>query len=84
MVPRDPAATGAAIVDGWFRTGDLGYVDEDGFIFVVDRKTELIISAGHNDPREVERALRTTCPRSLECRDALPKNAAGKILKWEL
>ena len=56
----DPAATAAAVVDGWFHTGDLGYVDEDGFVFVVDRKKELIIRGGYNVyPREVEDVLYT-------------------------
>ena len=56
----NPAATAEAIIDGWFHTGDLGYVDDDGFVFVVDRKKELIIRGGYNVyPREVEDALYT-------------------------
>jgi long-chain acyl-CoA synthetase len=54
----DPDATAAAIVDGWFRTGDLGTVDELGFITIVDRKKDLIIRGGFNVyPREVEEVL---------------------------
>ncbi|MEU0933791.1 long-chain fatty acid--CoA ligase [Embleya sp. NPDC005971] len=54
----DPAATAAAIVDGWFRTGDLGVVDEDGFLAIVDRKKDLVIRGGYNVyPREVEEVL---------------------------
>ena len=50
-----PEATAEAMAGGWFHTGDLGYVDEDGFFFVVDRKKELIIRGGYNVyPREVE------------------------------
>jgi long-chain acyl-CoA synthetase len=53
-----PDATAAAIPDGWFRTGDLGRIDEDGYYFIVDRKKELIIRGGYNVyPREVEEAL---------------------------
>ena len=53
-----PDATEAAIVDGWFRTGDLGRVDEDGYYFIVDRKKDLIIRGGFNVyPREVEEVL---------------------------
>lgn len=53
-----PEATQAVMVDGWFRSGDLGYVDEDGFIFIVDRKKDLIIRGGFNVyPREVEEVM---------------------------
>ena len=53
-----PEATAAALVDGWFRTGDLGRKDEDGFISIVDRTKDLIIRGGFNVyPREVEEAL---------------------------
>ncbi|MCF6508568.1 long-chain fatty acid--CoA ligase [Blastococcus sp. MG754426] len=53
-----PEATAQAMAGGWFHTGDLGYVDEDGFFFVVDRKKDLIIRGGYNVyPREVEDVL---------------------------
>ena len=53
-----PDATATAIVDGWFRTGDMGRVDEDGYYFIVDRKKDLIIRGGYNVyPREVEEVL---------------------------
>ena len=130
----DPAATAEAFAGGWFHTGDLGCVDEDGFIFIVDRKKELIIRGGYNVyPREVEDVLyahpavaeaavvgipddrlgqevkavvvvkpggRASAPelieyvrerlasykypRVVEFRDALPKNAANKIVKQGL
>ena len=51
-------ATDEAIVDGWFRTGDIGLKDEQGFISIVDRKKDLIIRGGFNVyPREVEEVL---------------------------
>jgi long-chain acyl-CoA synthetase len=52
-------ATAAAIDgDGWFRTGDMAKVDEDGFYFIVDRKKDLIIRGGYNVyPREIEEVL---------------------------
>jgi long-chain acyl-CoA synthetase len=53
-----PEATAEAIRDGWFHSGDLGRVDEDGFFFIVDRKKELIIRGGFNVyPREIEEVL---------------------------
>jgi long-chain acyl-CoA synthetase len=53
-----PEATAEAIPDGWFRTGDIGRVDEDGYYYIVDRKKELIIRGGFNVyPREIEEVL---------------------------
>jgi long-chain acyl-CoA synthetase len=53
-----PEATREAIRDGWFHTGDIGYVDEDGFCFIVDRKKDMIIKGGYNVyPREIEEVL---------------------------
>ena len=53
-----PEATAAVMVDGWFRSGDIGYMDEDGFFFIVDRKKDLIIRGGFNVyPREVEEVM---------------------------
>ncbi|HZV51862.1 MAG TPA: long-chain fatty acid--CoA ligase [Candidatus Dormibacteraeota bacterium] len=55
---RDPEATAAAIRDGWFHTGDIGRIDEDGYLYIEDRKKDLIISGGENiASSEVERAL---------------------------
>jgi acyl-CoA synthetase (AMP-forming)/AMP-acid ligase II len=55
---NDPEATAAAIVDGWYRTGDLATVDEDGYVFVKDRLKDMFISGGENVyPAEVENAL---------------------------
>jgi long-chain acyl-CoA synthetase len=53
-----PEETAAAIPDGWFRSGDMGRVDEDGYFAIVDRKKDLIIRGGFNVyPREIEEVL---------------------------
>jgi len=53
-----PEATAAAIRGGWFHTGDLARVDEDGFYYIVDRKKDMIIRGGYNVyPREIEEVL---------------------------
>ena len=55
---NNPEATAAAVVDGWFRTGDLGTKGEDGFVTIVDRKKDMVLRGGFNVyPREVEEAL---------------------------
>lgn len=55
-----PGDTAAAIVDGWFRTGDLGTKDDQGFLTIVDRTKDMIIRNGYNVyPREVEEVLAT-------------------------
>jgi long-chain acyl-CoA synthetase len=55
-----PEATADVIRDGWFHTGDIGEVDDDGYYFIVDRKKELVIRGGYNVyPREVEEVLYT-------------------------
>jgi fatty-acyl-CoA synthase len=130
-----PEATAAAIdAEGWFHTGDVGYVDDDGFLFIADRLKDMVISGGENVyPAEVESVLyehpavaevavigvpdekwgeavvavvalkpgatldlealrafateklaRYKLPRRLEIVSALPRNPAGKVLKFEL
>jgi long-chain acyl-CoA synthetase len=56
---RQPAATAEVLSpDGWFRTGDLGRMDDEGYFYIVDRKKALIIRGGYNVyPREVEEVL---------------------------
>src|SRR3954468_23696961 len=55
---RDDATAGALTADGWLKTGDMAYVDEDGYFFIVDRKKDMIIRGGFNVyPREIEEVL---------------------------
>ncbi|CAO3428085.1 class I adenylate-forming enzyme family protein [Azospirillum endophyticum] len=55
---EDPKRTADAKVDGWFHSGDLGYKDEDGYVYIVDRKNDMIISGGFNVyPAEVEQTV---------------------------
>ena len=129
-----PEATADAFIDGWLKTGDAAYEDDEGFIFIVDRWKDMYISGGENVyPAEVENILyqlpeiaevaiigvpderwgetgmaiialkpdielseqaviehclknlaKFKAPTSVAWVDALPRNATGKVLKWEL
>jgi acyl-CoA synthetase (AMP-forming)/AMP-acid ligase II len=129
---QNPQATARAIQDGWLHTGDLGRMDEEGYLYILDRKSDMIVTGGENVyPREVEDVLlqdpdiaevavfdlpdprwvqkvvaavvlrneRTPdlilsrareklagykCPKEIFVTDALPKNAAGKVLRKAL
>ena len=53
-----PDATAASIPDGWMRTGDAAYMDEEGYVFIYDRVKDMIVTGGENVyPAEVENAL---------------------------
>lgn len=55
---NNPEETARTLRDGWIYTGDIGYVDEDGFLFLVDRKKDMVIVGGYNVyPREVDEVL---------------------------
>jgi fatty-acyl-CoA synthase len=64
---KDPEKTAAAFFGDWFRTGDVGYLDEDGFLYLTDRKKDMIISGGENiASSEVERVI-YELPEVREC-----------------
>ena len=55
---KKPEATAEAMKNGWFHTGDLATMDEDGYIFIVDRVKDMVVRGGYNVyPREVEEAI---------------------------
>src|SRR5882757_874531 len=64
---KDPEKTAAAFFADWFRSGDVGYLDEDGFLYLTDRKKDMIISGGENiASSEVERVI-YELPQVREC-----------------
>jgi long-chain acyl-CoA synthetase len=77
-----PEETASAIRDGWLYTGDIGYFDDDGYLFVVDRKKEMILSGGFNIyPREVDEVL-SNHPDTLEVATVAMKDSfRGEIVK---
>lgn len=77
-----PDETAGAVRNGWLYTGDLGYMDEDGYFFIVDRKKDMIISSGYNIyPREVDEILYAH-PKIMEAVTVgLPHKTRGEIIK---
>jgi len=80
-----PEQTRSAIVDGWLRSGDAGYMDEEGFVFIVDRLKDMIVSGGENVfSAEVENAL-SRHPAVLECAViGIPHEQWGEAVHAEL
>lgn len=77
-----PDATAEAIQDGWFRSGDLGRVDADGYYYIVDRSKDMIIRGGYNVyPREIEEILMTHPAVSLAAVIGVPHEALGEEIK---
>ncbi len=79
---NNAAATAEAFTNGWLHTGDLAYMDEDGFLFFVDRKKELIIRGGYNVyPREVEEVLYSNPKVSEAAVVGIPDARLGEEIK---
>jgi acyl-CoA synthetase (AMP-forming)/AMP-acid ligase II len=79
---RNPDATAESFRDGWFRTGDAGYQDEAGFLFIRDRVKDMIISGGENVyPVEVERVLAQHPSLADVCVIGVPDPIYGEAVK---
>jgi len=79
---KKPEETSKTLKDGWFYTGDIGYIDEDGYISIVDRKKDIIISSGYNIyPIEIDNVL-FAHPKILEaCIIGVPDEYRGETVK---
>jgi long-chain acyl-CoA synthetase len=85
---KDPEATAAAFTDdGWFRTGDVGEIDADGFLKITDRKKDLIITAGGKNiaPQNIENALKVSrfVSQAVAIGDRRPYVTALITLDWD-
>ncbi|WP_110513327.1 long-chain-fatty-acid--CoA ligase [Herpetosiphon llansteffanensis] len=79
---KRPDATAAAIQDGWLYTGDVGTIDEDGYLSIVDRKKDMILRGGYNVyPREIEEVLMTHPAVSLVAVLGVPDEKLGEEVK---
>lgn len=77
-----PQATAEAMRDGWFRTGDLAWRDDDGFYYIVDRAKDMIIRGGFNVyPREIEEVLMTHPEVSMAAVVGVPHDTHGEEVK---
>ncbi len=79
---NNPAETAKVFQDGWLLTGDIAYMDDDGYIFIVDRKKDMVLSSGFNVyPREIDE-LMYTHPKVLNaCSFGVPDAKRGESLK---
>jgi long-chain acyl-CoA synthetase len=79
---KNPEATSESIVNGWLFTGDIGYLDEDGYLYIVDRKKDVIIAGGYNIyPREVDEVLYQHPKVQNACVVGIPDAYRGETVK---
>ena len=78
---HQPSATSAAIVDGWLHTGDVARLDEAGYIYIVDRKKDMILRGGENIYcAEVEAALYDHPAVAEACAFGVPDDRLGEVV----
>ena len=79
---RNSEATADAITNGWLSTGDIGYLDDEGYLFIVDRKKDVIIAGGYNIyPREVDEVLYQHPKVQAACVVGIPDTYRGETVK---
>jgi long-chain acyl-CoA synthetase len=79
---KKPEETAEAFRDGWFYTGDIGYMDDEGYLFIVDRKKDMIIAGGFNIyPREIDEILYEHPKIKEACAVGLPDPYRGETVK---
>jgi long-chain acyl-CoA synthetase len=79
---KQPKETAESIRNGWFHTGDIGYMDEEGYLYIVDRKKDMIIAGGFNIyPREIDEVLYEHPKIQEACAIGLPDKYRGETVK---
>jgi len=79
---RDEELTGKTIVDGWIHSGDMARVDDEGYLYIVDRKTDMIITGGFNVyPSEIEKVLYKHPAVMEACAIGVPDDKWGEAIK---
>jgi len=79
---NNPEETANVLRDGWLYTGDIGYIDQDGHVFIVDRKKDMVLASGFNVyPREIDELMYTN-PKVLQaCAFGIPDPKRGETIK---
>ena len=79
---QQPEETAKVIRDGWLLTGDVGHMDEKGFVYITDRKKDMILVSGFNVyPNEIEGVV-AACPGVLECASVgVPDEKSGEAVR---
>jgi long-chain acyl-CoA synthetase len=79
---KKPEETAEAFRDGWFHTGDIGYMDDEGYLYIVDRKKDMVIAGGFNIyPREIDEVLFEHPKVKEACAVGLPDPYRGETVK---